>query len=239
MGTSSQDSVGNSIINPLIRSLYPTSITYPLNAFTRQDENSDSQWYSQPRFVQHIDDGAIATLKTYYSTIISPSHSVLDLCSSWVSHLPDSLKPTKMIGIGMNAPELEKNAHLTKYFVKDLNEKPEFKEVEDESVDVVICNVSVDYLTKPVKVFEEMRRVLKTGGTAQMAFSNRCFPTKVIGPWARMSDEERRKWVGGYFWASGGWENVEEVILKEGKSSFFGGEDPLFVVRGTKAAVKS
>ncbi|EPE33327.1 S-adenosyl-L-methionine-dependent methyltransferase [Glarea lozoyensis ATCC 20868] len=226
------------MVNPLLRSLYPASITYPPNSFIRQDENADSQWYSQPRFVQHIDDGAISTLKDYYSTIIKPEHSVLDLCSSWVSHLPDSLEPSKMIGIGMNAPELQKNAHLTKYYVKDLNEKPEFKEMEDESVDVVICNVSVDYLTKPIKVFEEMRRVLKTGGTAHMAFSNRCFPTKVIGPWMSMDDEERRKWVGGYFWASGGWEDVEEVVLKEGKASFWGGEDPLFVVRGRKAGLK-
>ena len=134
----------------------------------------------------------------------------------------------------MNQPELERNPHLTKFHVKDLNERPEFREIEDESMDVVICNVSVDYLVKPIKVFEEMRRVLKDGGTAHMAFSNRCFPTKVIGPWKALSDEERRKWVGGCFWASGGWEDVEEVILKEGKAAFWGGEDPLFVVRARK-----
>ena len=86
-----------------------------------------------------------------------------------------------MVGYGMNAPELEKNPHLTKYFVKDLNVTPSLNEVEDESVDVVICNVSVDYLVKPVNVFSELRRVLKAGGTAHMAFSNRCFPTKAIG----------------------------------------------------------
>ena len=136
----------------------------------------------------------------------------------------------------MNAQELERNKHLTKFFVKDLNVNPEMKEVKAESMDTVLCNVSVDYLVKPVKVFEEMRRVLKPGGTAHMAFSNRCFPTKVIGPWMGMSDEERRKWVGGYFWASSGWEDVEEVILKEGKGGLWGGyEDPLFVVRGRKA----
>jgi ubiquinone/menaquinone biosynthesis C-methylase UbiE len=81
-----------------------------------------------------------------------------------------------MVGIGMNASELARNAHLSSYYIKDLNEKPEFKDTEGESVDVVICNVSVDYLTKPIEVFEEMRRVLKTGGTAHMAFSSRCFP---------------------------------------------------------------
>lgn len=136
----------------------------------------------------------------------------------------------------MNAPELERNTHLTKYFVKDLNVTPSLSEVEDESVDVVICNVSVDYLVKPLNVFSELRRVLKAGGTAHMAFSNRCFPTKVIGKWLGMNDEYRRKWIGGYFWASGDWKEVEEVILKEGTPSFMGigGEDPLYVVRGRK-----
>ncbi|KAE8449663.1 hypothetical protein EG329_007993 [Mollisiaceae sp. DMI_Dod_QoI] len=222
-------------INPLSRSLYPSTISYTSQDFRRQDEGSDSQWYSQPRFVQHIDDGAIATLKSYYGSIIKPSHSVLDICSSWVSHLPDGMKPQSMVGIGMNKEELARNGHLTKFFVKDLNMSPSLQEVSNESIDVVICNVSVDYLTQPISIFKEMHRVLKTDGTAHMAFSNRCFPTKVIGKWTGMSDGERRKWVGGYFWASGGWKDVEEVILKEGKSAFWGGEDPLFVVRARKA----
>lgn len=138
----------------------------------------------------------------------------------------------------MNEAELHRNEHLTKYFVKDLNLDPTLEGIENDSMDVVICNVSVDYLTRPIKVFEEMNRVLKEGGEAHMAFSNRCFPTKVVGKWMGMDDEERRKWVGGYFWASGGWEDVEEVVLKEGGGSGFlglrGYEDPVFVVRGRK-----
>lgn len=222
--------------NPLPRSLYPTTISYTPQDFRRRDESSDSEWYSQPRFVQHIDDGAIAALKSYHGSIIKPNHSVLDICSSWVSHLPDTLKPHSMIGIGMNQQELARNGHLTKFFVNDLNTNPRLKDIPNESVDVVICNVSVDYLTQPISVFKEMYRVLRNDGSAHMAFSNRCFPTKVIGKWMGMSDEERRKWVGGYFWASGGWKDVEEVILKEGQGGFWGGhEDPLFVVRARKA----
>lgn len=138
----------------------------------------------------------------------------------------------------MNALELRRNEHLTSHFVKDLNVSTKFEEVESESTDVVICNMSVDHLVKPIKVFDEMRRVLKPGGIAHMAFSDRCFPTKVIGPWMGMSDAERMRWVSGYFWASGGWEEVEEVVIKEGKSGWFGGEDPLFVVRGRKTVIE-
>jgi SAM-dependent methyltransferase len=237
--TSNMASTPRYTVNPLPRSLYPTPFTYTREDFRRQDESSDSEWYTQPRFVQHIDDGAIEALKSYYSEILEPNHSIVDICSSWVSHLPASLKPQSMIGYGMNKQELSRNEHLTKFFVKDLNVDPSLNEVPDESADAVICNVSVDYLTRPVEVFKEMHRVLKSGGTAHMAFSNRCFPTKVIGKWMGMSDDERRRWVGGYFWASGGWEDVEEVILKEQKGGFWGGhEDPLYVVRGRKAAPK-
>ena len=142
-----------------------------------------------------------------------------------------------MVGYGMNDAEMARNPLLTKYFVKDLNVSPSLKELDGSSIDVVICNVSVDYLVKPLEIFSEMRRVLKKEATAHMAFSNRCFPTKVIGPWMSLNDEERRKWVGGYFWASGGWKDVEEVILKEGAPGFMGmgGEDPLYIVRATKA----
>jgi len=224
-------------INSLPRSLYPSTISYTPQDFRRQDEGSDSAWYAHPRLVQHIDEDAIATLKSYYDSIIKPNHSMLDICFSWVSHLLNSLKPQIMIGIGMNRQELARNGHLTRFFVNDLNTNPSLEDIPSESVDVVICNVSVDYLTQPVSVFREMHRVLKNEGSTHMALSNRCFPTKVIGAWMGMSDEERRRWVGGYFWASGGWTDVEEVILKEGQGGFLGGyEDPLSVVRARKAA---
>lgn len=104
------------------------------------------------------ENSATATLKSYFKSFVKPTNSVLDLCSSWVSHFPDDLKPGKMIGIGMNAQELAANGHLTEWYVKDLNAEPKFEGVGDESVDVVVCNVSVDYLVKPVRVFREIHR---------------------------------------------------------------------------------
>ena len=97
-------------------------------------------------------------MKNYYADVIKPTDSVLDLCSSWVSHFPETLQPTNMVGIGMNASELAANKHLTSYHVKDLNTAPSFPEILDQSIDVVICNVSVDYLVRPVEVFGEIHR---------------------------------------------------------------------------------
>jgi SAM-dependent methyltransferase len=171
---------------------------------------------------------------------------VVDLCSSWTSHLPEGLRGrlASCVGYGLNGREMEANEHLTGFWVKDLNVKKRkveggsereeqlLREVADGTIDVVICNVSVDYLVEPLEVLEEVKRCLKVGGTAHMAFSNRCFPTKVIGRWLKMRDEERRRWVGSYFWAVGGFEDVEEVILKDGRDW----NDPLFVVKAKKAA---
>jgi Methyltransferase domain len=249
-GDTAADGVPNSISNPSItvnalpRSSYPSQITFSAQDFRRADESADTQFYTQPRFVQHIDDGAIESLKSYYEGVIQEGVRVLDLCSSWTSHLTEGLKGrlASCVGYGLNGKEMEANGHLTGFWVRDLNAKVSqgemgkgaherlLKEVADGMVDVIICNVSVDYLIEPLKVFEEVKRCLKVGGTAHMAFSNRCFPTKVIGRWLRMRDEERRRWVGSYFWAVRGFEDVEEVILKDGQDW----NDPLFVVRARK-----
>lgn len=228
-------------INALPRTLYASLITYSRQDFQRADSSPDAHFYVSPRFVQHIDEGAIAALKSYYGNVIKEGTSIVDLCSSWTSHLPEELKGKlgSAVGYGLNGEEMRENGWLTGFWVRDLNAQTGdgeggrlLREIEDGTVDVVICNVSIDYLLQPVVVLEEVKRVLKVGGTAHMAFSNRCFPTKVIGRWLRMTDQERRVWVGGYFWAVGGFEGVEDVILKDGK----GWGDPLFVVRARKGS---
>lgn len=241
---------------PLPRHLYENPIKLTASQLQRQNEQPDTTHYAQPRMVHHIDDGAVAALKTYYSGVIKASDAVLDFCSSWTSHLPDDLAPKTLIGYGLNATELQANEKLTSYHVKDLNAPPAapnptvpcvFDAVPDQSVDVVICNLSVDYLARPLEVFRDVERVLKPGGWAHFAFSNRCFPTKVVRGWLTdaSSDEERRRWTGRYFWgawgeAAGvprgaelGWAEVEEVVLLDGRDY----ADPLYVVRGRKRRV--
>ena len=61
---------------------------------------------------------------------------------------------------------------------------------EDNTFDAVLNAVSVDYMTKPLQLFQEIHRVLKPGGTAIMSFSNRCFPTKAIAIWTQTGDPD-------------------------------------------------
>ena len=74
----------------------------------------------------HIDDKAIEGLTKYYSTALpKDATGHLDLCSSWVSFLPEGYAPARCVGLGMSAPELEANKQLTETTVQDLNTTPE------------------------------------------------------------------------------------------------------------------
>lgn len=118
------------------------------NHLQRQDERSDSIFYQSPRFVTHIDDLAISALMDYYQEHLKDNEKVMDLCSSWISHLPNSLKLASLVGIGMNEKELKANKKLSKFYVQDLNKKADLSKFGDETFDSVLCAVSVDYLIK-------------------------------------------------------------------------------------------
>ena len=114
----------------------------------RQDETKDSFFYETPRFVTHIDDWAIESLMDYYDVILNNGMTIVDLCSSWISHLPRKFEFEKVIGVGMNEQELAANKNLDTYFIHDLNKEPDLSMIPDNSVDAVLCTVSVDYLNR-------------------------------------------------------------------------------------------
>ena len=207
---------------------------------TPSDPGRDAGFYSSPRFVTHIDDNAIINVQRYYAEVLPRKGRILDFCSSWVSHYPPEVAQAaaqgevEVLGTGMNATELGKNPIFTHWSVQDLNEDPDLRlpggPTKDAQVDASTCVVSIDYLTRPVEVLESIRRQTKQGGKVHLVISNRCFPTKVVGRWLRIDEEERLAMVGDYLWWSG-WRNLEIQTLVQG--SFM--SDPLWVVRGENA----
>lgn len=172
--------------------------------FRRYDETSDETFYSLPRFVVHIDDGAIRALTALLATLLPPSGVYLDLMSSWRSHLPGTAQPDRVVGLGMNAAEMADNPQLDTFLVHNLNERPTLPFATAE-FDAAVCTVSVQYMTQPIAVFQEVNRVLKPGGLFVLSFSNRCFPTKAIAAWGSTGDEEHLALVQSYFTAAGNW----------------------------------
>lgn len=193
---------------------------YTTADLNRLDNSDDAAFYYTPRFVTHIDDGAISSLTKFYEeefkALNKDSLDVLDLCSSWISHLPEEgIKYGNVVGVGMNEGELAANKQLDDFAVQDLNENPRLSQFDDNSFDVVCNVVSVDYLTKPLEIFQEMHRVLRPGGISLMSFSNRCFPTKAVAMWLQADDIGRLTIVGSYYHYSADWSSIEALDIKE------------------------
>ncbi len=163
--------------------------------FSRADDADDALFYATPRLVTHIDDAAIAAVGDLYDEL-GIRGDVLDLMSSWVSHFHTA--PQHLRVLGMNAYELDANPMAADRIVHDLNADPRVP-LDNESVDDVVCCVSVDYLTQPIEVFRDVARVLRPGGRFVCTFSNRLFPTKAVRGWLYADDEHRTAIVAGYF----------------------------------------
>src|SRR5262245_31721802 len=149
----------------------------PPGAYGREDESPDGCFYGLPRKVVHIDDGAIAALCRLYAELLPGGGRLLDLMSSWRSHLPAGLSPREVVGLGLNAEEMADNPQLTRAVVHDLNRDPRLPFAHEE-FDGAMCAVSIQYVRHPLRVLREVRRVLRPGAPFVVAFSNRCFPAK-------------------------------------------------------------
>ena len=201
----------------------------PPDATQRIDETPDDRFYAVARMVVHIDAATIAALADYYGEVLTPGADVLDLMSSWVSHLPETPALGRVAGLGMNADELAANPRLSERVVQDLNANPTLP-FDDASFDFVLNAVSVQYLTRPEAVFAEIARVLRPGGRSIVAMSHRCFPTKAIRAFHVPGGEARFRLVSGYHAESGAFEAIEPVDRSPDDA------DPLWIVTAIRRA---
>ena len=196
--------------------------------FTRLDTTDDTIFYDAPRFVEHIDDAAVQTITQYIDNIFvslsknhndtpngisptttTPSNAIsgLDLCASWTSHISiDRLRSLNcqpnLVGLGMNEKELRANTALTEYVIQDLNNNAHpTLPFPSNTFDVVLCQLSIDYLIHPFDVCCEVARVLKnTTGRVYMFFSNRSFLSKAVAVWTGKDDIDHAFIVASYLY---------------------------------------
>jgi SAM-dependent methyltransferase len=195
----------------------------PNELFARVDEGDDANFYQLPRLVAHIDPATIAALTQYYLDVLPNGARVLDLMSSWISHLPKEARYSTVAGLGMNAAELDANPRLSFRVVQDLNREPKLP-FGDGTFDAVLIAVSVQYLVRPVEVFRDIARVLAPGGRLIVAMSHRCFPTKAVRAFHQLAPEDRIRLIGAYVELAGGF----DVATFDDRSP--DGEDPLWIV---------
>ncbi len=186
------------------------------DTFTRADESSDNEFYMRDRLVSHLDWRALTTVEEIIGKlIVEESPAILDLMASWDSHLPATIRPSRVTGLGLNRNELLHNNALSERVIHDLNVVPRLP-FEDAAFDVVLNSLSVDYLVKPFEIFREVGRILKKGGLFLVVFSNRMFPQKAVKVWTQSSETERVGLVRRFFLDSGLFEQPE-VFASRGK----------------------
>ena len=197
----------------------------PPEAFHKKDSSDDGVFYAPARLVTHIDEAATQALTGYYRVTLPAGGVLLDLMSSWISHLPTEMDFAEVIGQGMNAEELSANARLSRSFVQNLN-RTRALPLETGSCDAAMCCVGVQYLQHPVEVFAEILRVLRPGAPFIISFSNRCFPTKAVAIWRSLDDHGHAALVRLYL-ERAGFHDISTKVLRTGSQS-----DPLIVVTG-------
>ena len=199
----------------------------PPGAFDRLDEEEDEFFYGEPRLVYHIDDNAVAALTRFYRGVLPAGGVLLDLMSSWVSHLPPEVEYRDVIGHGLNAAELAANPRLSRWFVQNLNRDTGLP-LAAASIDAAMICVSIQYLQRPVAVLREVARVLRPGGPVVISFSNRCFWTKAVAVWRALDDAGHASLVERYL-RQAGFERIATRPLAEWVEDE---TDPLIAVIG-------
>lgn len=211
---------------------------FSAQAFGCADDNSDALFYAVPRLINHLDDTALQQVELIYSALVAEDAIVLDLMSSLHSHLDESIHTCSVTGLGMNMQELASNTALSERLIHDLNLDPRLP-FADDHFDVVVCTVSVEYLTQPLQVFEQVARVLKPGGIFITIVSNRWFPTKAINLWPDLHEFERMGLIGEYFMHGDSFANINTQSIRgfpRPENDPHPGllSDPVYAVWGTK-----
>ena len=180
----------------------------------------------------HIDEYAVGALASYFGRVLPHDGVILDLMSSWRSHMPEDLPVKKLVGLGLNEVEMADNPQLNQAVVHDINGDPKLP-LDDASFDAVVVTVSVQYIVRPLEVFAQVNRTLKEGASFHVVYSNRMFPTKAVAIWKALDDSRRADLIASYFEHSGGWEPAETHDIGSQRQQY---ADPVYVVAARKKA---
>ena len=197
--------------------------------FQRIDEQDDALFYTLPRKLVHIDDGAIEAAGKCIAQTFTPNGVYLDLMSSWRTHLSPEFVKQHMVGLGLNAEEMADNPDIDDYVVHNLNTDPTLP-FADAYFDGVVVTVSIQYMTRPVEIFTEVNRILKPSCPFLVLFSNRMFPTKAVRIWQMLGDKGRAELIESYFQQAGGY----DTVVFEDWSPNPAGSDPMLAVYARK-----
>ena len=199
--------------------------------FSRIDESNDELFYEIPRMVKHIDENACLAIENFYDEVLPKGRIILDLMSSAFSHFPSRMSEECVIGLGMNNTEMSANSMLTSHVAHNLNRDPVLP-FDTNKFGAVVITVSIQYLTQPIEVFQQIHRVLEASGSLIVVFSNRMFPTKAVAIWCTMPTGQHPQLIEHYFDLAGGYENIQFLDITPKCEGY---TDPAYVIIGQKS----
>ena len=200
----------------------------------KPDETNDNEFYSNPKFVYHLDSNFRRNLSELYAKEIQNDSFVLDLMSSWDSYLPKTIKYKKVIGHGLNKEELKRNKAFDDYWIQNFNINQKIP-LENEIVDYCLMVAAWQYLQYPEKIAEEIARILNKNGKVMIAFSNRAFWHKAPNIWTYSSENERIEYVRNILVANGFCEpRIIKKFTQENSLLPFLNRDPFYCVISEK-----
>jgi len=195
---------------------------------SREDERPDWIFYDSCRLVFHADNDAFMRLTALYRELLpAKSATILDLGSSWVSHLPEDLKFKRVEGLGMNEAELKSNPVLDSWRVQDLNQYPSMR-LQDNTYDAVLISFALQYFKYPDLILAQCARALKQDGVIVVSWGAGCFKSKAIRAWLDR-DEEGRIGLVLHLLAAAGFTDVQ-IHTDKRVSGLWVGADELFAV---------
>ena len=185
-----------------------------LSSFDRQksDISDDEIFYRQPRYVNHLSLSFRNRLTKLYSQYLKKQFIVLDLMSSWVSHLPANINYKKIIGHGLNELELKANKRLDQYWVQNLNKNQNIP-LDTSYIDAGLIVAGWQYLQYPERISVELSRIIKPKAILIISFTNRAFWTKSPNIWSNSTDDGRVAYVKSVL-LNNGWE-IEKIYVEE------------------------
>ena len=199
------------------------------------DESNDEEFYSEPKFVYHLDSNFRNYLSSVYKNEIKDYSTVLDLMSSWGSYLPLEKTYKEVIGHGLNKDELKRNKSLNSYWVQNFNINQDIP-LESRSVDYCLIVAAWQYLQYPENLTTEIVRILRNQGKFIISFSNRAFWHKAPNIWTSSNEEERIKYVRKVLITNGF--NEPKIIKKFNQPVLniinFLNKDPFYCLIATK-----
>jgi len=170
-----------------------------------------------------MDADAVERLTSHYDFYLKDGMSVLELGAAENSYLPENLKLSRHVGVGLNDKLMDENPSLTEKVIVDLNnvvkdgdvDSDELRRLGEQPFDAIIMANTADFLMYPREVFKSVWLLLKPGGVCINAFSsNKAFGDKFTRAQTRMwqdYNDDQHMWVAGSFYhfsAGEGFQNV-------------------------------